>query len=147
MSLNVVKPFLLKSKHEKSKESSSFESTSITVTPLLYRGGFLLYNDFIRNNLMTDQFTLEQAAELVEFRKYIDGEWHVDTVKGNCRIVEGNCDIIEGDCRIVEGHVYGTINGRQWQYVETPKEKLQRLIEEGANKEQLLEAINQLKDN
>ena len=143
-------------------------TTSTTVTPLLDWGAFLLYNDFIRNNLMTDQFTLEQAAELVKFRKYIDGEWHVDTVKGNCHIVEGNChivegncdiiegncniiegncDIIEGDCRIVEGHVYGTINGRQWQYVETPKEKLQRLIEEGANKEQLLEAINQLEDN
>jgi len=33
------------------------------------------------------------------------------------------------------------------QYVETPREKLKRLIEEGADKDQLLEAFNQLEDN
>jgi len=45
----VVKPFLLKSKHEKSKESYGFESTSTTGTPPLHRGGFLLYNTLIVN--------------------------------------------------------------------------------------------------
>jgi len=49
--------------------------------------------------------------------------------------------------KLVEGHVYGTINGCRYQYVETPREKLKRLIEEGAHKSQLLEALNQLEDN
>ena len=47
----------------------------------------------------------------------------------------------------VDGVVCGTINGRKWQSVETPKDKLKRLIEEGADQEQLLEAFNQLEDN
>ena len=47
----------------------------------------------------------------------------------------------------VRGYVGGTINGREWQYVETPKDKLKRLLDEGADKEQLLEAFNQLEEN
>jgi len=46
----------------------------------------------------------------------------------------------------VEGGVCGTINDRKWQFIETPKEKLQRLIEETYNQE-LIEAFNQLEDN
>jgi len=126
--------------------------------------------------LMTEQnqITLKEALNLVHF-KFIEGEWHVsvvrgdcdvvagncDTVKGRCNRVKGDCDLVEGDCLVVEGncdiiggscifvgdHVYGTINGRKWEYVETPKERLERLIEEGADKDQLLEAFNQLEDN
>jgi len=127
------------------------------------------------------QITLKEALNLVHF-KFIEGEWHVsvvrgdcdvvagncdtvkgrcirvkgdcdvvagncDTVKGDCLVVEGNCDIIGGSCIFVGDHVYGTINGREWQYVETPKERLERLIQEGADKAQLLEAFNQLEDN
>jgi len=78
--------------------------------------------------------TLKEALELVEFwRDSLGGNWHVRAVKG--------------DCYTVEGEVHGTINGRQWQYVETPKQRLGRLIEDGATKEQLLEAFNQLEDN
>ena len=67
-------------------------------------------------------------------------------VQGN---VQGNvggavCVDVQGN---VWGNVGGTINGRQWKFIETPKEKLKRLIEEGADKAQLLEAFNQLEDN
>ena len=117
---------------------------------------------------MTDQITLEEALELVTFCQKLDGTWVVANVKSNCSIVEGNCGTVEGDCGTVKGNcnfvegdcvivngdcdlvgvkVFKTINGRQWQYVETPKEKLQRLIKEGADKEQLLEAVDQLENN
>ena len=110
---------------------------------------------------MTDQITLEEALELVTFWKGPSGKWHVSTVKGSCNTVEGNCVIVkgncitvegdcltvEGNCRVIEGTVYDTINGRQWQYVETPKDELKRLIKEGATKERLLKTINQLEDN
>ena len=63
----------------------------------------------------------------------VDGNVH-GNVSGN---IYGN----------VEGYVGDTINGREWQYVETPKDKLRRLIQEGAHKAQLLEAFDQLEDN
>ena len=121
-----------------------------------------------------NQITLKEALNLVHF-KFIEGEWYVsvvrgdcdvvagncDTVKGRCNRIKGDCDLVEGNCLVVKGncdiiggscifvgdHVYGTINGREWQYVETPKERLERLIQEGADKAQLLEAFNQLEDN
>jgi hypothetical protein len=34
----------------------------------------------------------------------------------------------------------------QWQYVETPREKMVRLIKESASKEDLLKALEQLND-
>ena len=81
----------------------------------------------------------------------IEGNCH--SVKGDCNIVRGNCDVIEGDCDFVEGRVitvkgdvFGTINGRRWQYVETPKERFERLLEKTENKE-LIEAFKQLEDN
>ena len=46
----------------------------------------------------------------------------------------------------VGGDVYGTIKCRKWQFVETPKEKLQRLITESGNQE-LIDTFNQLEDN
>jgi hypothetical protein len=65
-------------------------------------------------------------------------------VKNNCGTVEGNCGTVKGNCHTVEGHVLGAINGRQWQYVEALKEKMARLIKEGASKEELLEALEEL---
>jgi len=81
---------------------------------------------------MTDQITLEEALKLVDF-EFIEGEWCVGAVKGNCGVVEGNCAFVEGDCHIVEGdccivrgncliNVFGTINGHRWQYVETSED-------------------------
>ena len=55
----MVKPFLLKSKHEKSKESYGFESTSTTVTALLDWGAFLLYNTLIHIIPMTYEATVQ----------------------------------------------------------------------------------------
>jgi hypothetical protein len=80
------------------------------------------------------QITLEEALELFDFEYIDEGEWRVKQVKPNVR----------GDGQI---NVWGTINGRKWEFVETPREKLKRLIEEGADKAQLLEAFNQLEDN
>ena len=124
---------------------------------------------------MTNQITLEEALELVDFYKNADGNWQVHTVKGDCRTVKGNCGIVKGNCNLlegncgivkgnsitvggncnlvrgdcgtVEGEVLYTIAGRQWQYTETPKQRLERLIKDGATKEQLLEAVGQLDDN
>ena len=110
---------------------------------------------------MANQITLEEALELVEFRKDYHRKWYVGVVKGNCNlVVKGNCDIIEGNCHsvkgdcdiveglviTVEGNVWGRINGRKWQYVETPKERFERLLGETENKK-LIEAFKQLKDN
>jgi len=67
------------------------------------------------------------------------------TVKGDCDTVGGNCNTVKGDCGTVGGRVLTTINGRQWRY-ETPKEKVARLIEEGAPKEELYEALEELND-
>jgi hypothetical protein len=128
---------------------------------------------------MTEQITLQQALELVDFHHHPDAGWRVRTVKGNCITVEGycitvegfcgtvkgacstvegdcvtvkgdcitvegNCHTVKGNCGAVEGSVYGTINGRQWRYVETPKERMTHLIEQGASKEELLKALEQL---
>ena len=88
---------------------------------------------------MAEQITLEEALKLVEFQKNCHGKWCVVVVRGNCHIVEGNCDIVEGT-------VYQTISNRKWQYVETPKERFERLLGETENKE-LIKAFNQLEDN
>ena len=69
----------------------------------------------------------------------------VGNVRNVCGSVRGS---VYGDVNgYVKGTVYGTINGKEWRSIETPKDKLKRLIEEGADKEQLLEAFNQLEDN
>jgi hypothetical protein len=123
---------------------------------------------------MAEQITLEKVLELVTFCQKLDGTWVVANVKSNCSIVEGNCGtvkgycgtvkgycgtvegncnfvegdcvIVKGDCELVGGKVFKTINGCQWQYIETPKQKLHRLIKETGNQE-LIEAFNQLVDN
>ena len=87
---------------------------------------------------MTKQITLEELLDLVSVEQNSYGYWRIVDVKGT---VYGN---VEGD---VGGYVSGTINAREWEYVETPKDKLKRLIEEGADKGQLLEAFNELDNN
>ena len=81
----------------------------------------------------------------------------VGDVKGN---VYGNVggDVEGGIGGNVEGNIYGAVNGdidggvkgtikhRRWKFVETPKEKLHRLIEQSGNQE-LMEAFNQMEDN
>ena len=115
--------------------------------------------------LMTKQITLEQALELVSFEQDEEGYWRVLDVDGG---VYGNvygsvCGYVNGHVRDdvngniwgnvrgyvggnVCGHVIGKINGRRWESVETPKEKLQRLITESGDPE-LIDAFNQLEDN
>jgi hypothetical protein len=46
----------------------------------------------------------------------------------------------------VNGDVLGTINGLEWKFIETPKDKLQRLITELGNQE-LIDTFNQMKNN
>ena len=58
--------------------------------------------------------------------------------------VYGDVDgIVHGN---VGGNVRGAINGRKWKFVETPKDKLQRLITESGNQE-LIDTFNQLENN
>jgi len=40
----------------------------------------------------------------------------------------------------------GKINHRRWKFIETPKDKLQRLITESGNQE-LIDTFNQLEDD
>ena len=82
---------------------------------------------------MTKQITLEEALKLVSFHHSGTHGWRVSGVNGN---VFGN----------VGGSVYGTITGYKWKYVETPKDKLQRLITESGDRE-LIDAFNQMENN
>jgi len=87
--------------------------------------------------LMTKQITLEEAQKLVRF-KYDDYlGWQVCDVNGN---IKGN---VYGN---VNGNVGGYINSRKWEFVETPKEKLQRLITESGSQE-LIDTFNQMENN
>ena len=90
---------------------------------------------------MPDYVTLEKALTLVSFR-HMDGfGWQVRDVFGTLYgHVHGD---VWGD---VKGNVRGTINGRRWESVETPKEKLQRLLD-GASEEELLKLINHIENN
>jgi len=101
---------------------------------------------------MTDQITLEEVLELVEL-EFVNRAWRVKHVQGSVwknvygsvyGYVRDDVDEVGGNVREVGGIVHGTISGCEWQFVETPKEKLKRLIGEGAGKAQLLEAFNQL---
>jgi len=123
---------------------------------------------------MTNQITLKELLKLVTVKENEDGDLCIldvyGNVKGNvygsvCGDVYGNVygnvkgsvggDVwgdVEGNVKgyvggNVKGYVGGTIKGREWQFVETPKEKLKRLIDEGADKDQLLDAINQLEES
>ena len=91
---------------------------------------------------MTKEITMEEVKRLVEFDYNPLAEiWRVSKVRGNSAMD------VEGDCWSVGGTVCYTINGRNWEYVETPKQKLERLIKERAPQEKLLEVLSQLQDN
>ncbi len=110
---------------------------------------------------MTKQITLEEALRLVSFYHRDDCDWEVRNVRGN---VFGNVDgAVWGNVNggvggavngavggavggNVGGDVRGTIKGRSWEFVEPPKEKLQRLITESGNQE-LIDAFNQMENN
>ena len=115
---------------------------------------------------MTEEITLEEALKLVTFKKDKDGEWQIRNVLGYVHgyVLNGVCGSVGGSVGgyvggnvlgnvhgYVLGSVIGTVKGDiysdEWQRVETPKQKLKRLIEEGANKEKLLEAVHQLEGN
>ena len=89
---------------------------------------------------MNKQITLEEALKLVEFGQSDSGSWHVNAVYGYVGIVHGAVGTVQGT-------VINTIAGRKWQFTETPREKLKRLVEQGADKGQLLVAIDQLEDS
>ena len=109
---------------------------------------------------MTEQITLEQVLKLVRFTKTPKGDWKVLTVYGDvCGWVHGEVngsvnDVrgnvlgdVYGDVRgNVNGKVLGKINGRRWESVETPQEKLKRLIQESGDQE-LIEAFKQQLEN
>ena len=110
---------------------------------------------------MLAQITLEEALKLVSFKHVRGLGWLVCAVDGNVHgnvngfvygnvkgYVKGNVDgNVHGDvCGYVDGIVKGTINDRDWESVETPKDKLQRFIEESGNQE-LIDAFNQMEDN
>lgn len=91
-----------------------------------------------------NQITLRKALELVEF-EFIQGAWRVKSVNSNIH-GDVNSSILGRVYGDVYGDVYGTINGHEWKFVETPKEKLQRLIEESGSQE-LIDTFNQLEDS
>lgn len=104
---------------------------------------------------MTKQITLEEALKLVSFEHTNTPGWRVRSVNssiygavngdiyGSVRDIYGAVDgTIYGSVRDVAGNVWGTINGRKWEFVETPREKLERLIQESGDQE-LIEAFNQ----
>ncbi len=107
---------------------------------------------------MTQEITLEKALGLVEFQFVPWMGWRVASVKES---VFGD---VYGD---VKGFVHGNINNRPWKYIETPMQRLDRLIwEKGHEKmiqcfnvqrlehliretgdEELIECFNQLENN
>jgi outer membrane lipoprotein SlyB len=122
---------------------------------------------------MTKQITLKEALELASFYHSDDCGWRIrdvyGVVGGNvCGDVRGSvcgavgggiggnvygnvkgnvCGDVTGDVfGNVGGDVKGTIRGRSWKSVESPKDKLQRLITESGNQE-LIDTFNQLEDN
>jgi hypothetical protein len=110
---------------------------------------------------MTKQITLEEALKLVSFYQLSGGSWRVLEVNGYIKgsvngnvygdvrgYVNGNVNgYVDGNVNgNVLGNVLGTINGREWKFIETPKDKLQRLIEDSGNQE-LIDTFNQMKNN
>ena len=118
---------------------------------------------------MTTQITLEQVLQLASFKQYTDGTWSVEDVYGNVKgnvygdvngSVKGNVggnvkgnvygDVSGGVGGYVSGdvgNVYDTINGKEWQYVETPAEKLRRLIMNGATQDEMIQVLNKMENN
>lgn len=102
--------------------------------------------------------TMKEVLKLVEFERdafdklyvknvngYVRGSVKGDVVGDVCGDVWGNVDgSVKGDVcgdvwgnvgDSVGGYVGGTINGLEWKFVETPKEKVIRLIREGKHEE------------
>ena len=82
--------------------------------------------------------TMEEVLNLVEFKRNLRGKLYVLDVKVSIAgSVWGHVagDVNGSVCGRVEGTVEGTIGGRQWEFVETPKEKAIRLIREGRGEE------------
>jgi len=113
---------------------------------------------------MTKEITLEEALKLVNFTFSKYQEWQVQDVKtsilgnvwgdvggyikGDVRTVGGSVwSRVKGNVNTIEGVVWNTINGKAWQPGETIKEKLHRLVAQGATKEELHTVINQLEDD
>ena len=114
---------------------------------------------------MSDKITLEEALKLVSFYHrgalgwqvravlgsvggYVDGDVN-GNVYGNVKgSVAGNVDLdVKGSVKgSVDGNVFGTIKGRCWEFIETPEDKLRRLIRESGNQE-LIDTFNQMEDN
>ena len=94
---------------------------------------------------MIKQITLEEALELVSFQHVTGRGWQIcdvfSTVYGN---VKGN--VFGAVYGYVKGDVFGTIRGREWESVETPKDKLQRLLNR-SSEEELLKLINHIENN
>lgn len=130
------------------------------------------YTHYIPNKgeqLMTKQITLEEVLSLGSF-KYDDRYgWQILDVKSDvtgdvCANVHGGIygdvggdiyGVIGGDVDgsivgnvvgNVFGDVKGKINHRPWQFIETPKEKFQRLLQ-GTRNQELIDAFNQLENN
>jgi len=98
---------------------------------------------------MEDQITLKEVLNLVCFRKNFKGEWCVNTVFGDCSTVKGDCGTVEGDCTVIKGTVLTTIKGRKWHFIETPAEKLERLIVSNSNlqsemKDEMIKTLNEI---
>ena len=110
---------------------------------------------------MTDQITLKEALKLVSFRQVSPQGWRVGDVNGNVDghingyvrgsvkgCVGGNVDgsilgHVDGD---VDGIVKGKISGSEWEFIETPEDKLRRLITKSGNQE-LIDTFNQMENN
>ena len=96
-----------------------------------------------------DRPTIEQVLKLVAFGRNMHGEWRIYSILGDIAFdVHGHIrGSVYGDIHEdVTGRVLGKINGRNWQSIESPMEKLGRLIKESGD-EEMLEAFNQLENN
>ena len=122
---------------------------------------------------MTEQITLKEVLEIVTFTQWGEGDWRVKDVKKTvCGTVYGKIigdigggvdgsvyggvggdigggvggDVYGGVGGDVYGGVGGKIKGREWTFIETTSEKVQRWVD-GASEEDLLKLINQLENN
>lgn len=75
--------------------------------------------------------TMKEVLELVDFYPNGNGDWCVLNV---------NADVMNSVRGDVGGTVNGTINGKEWTLVESPKEKIIRMIREGKG-EQAIDMI------
>jgi hypothetical protein len=85
--------------------------------------------------------TMKEVLALVDFQRNLRGKLYVLDVKVS--IAGSVWGHVAGDVNgsvwgRVEGTVEGTISGRQWEFVETPKEKAIRLIREGKGEEAIM---------